>query len=356
VIENSELLSDLTDCVRPIMEIEILQYSLLILRRIFSHSPFPVQIFIESGSIPSILSRIKVAQNQNILKSCLNIVKIIAEYGFTQVLKTDQTWMIEVLKIPEWTSEPSFLVIFVDFVEWAVRLFPQKAAKLWKKTIGIFKYSIGVKSRDWKLLQKSILEVFLKTIKMISDPISFLKTGIVNEILKTFGKLPQFNQMIAINIIIECFWERIPPNCFLSFAVSNSIDFIPLFEALRSGNSELKVGVIGALKLFFVYNGDLIESANEIGLPNVLIRLVDSENFLVKSEVLKLVKVMVINCHSDRYREPFLSNEFLELLLSMIDDVGDIEISLNAKETVLTLQRTFRSNQDWIEPFIPFIE
>jgi hypothetical protein len=40
----------------------------------------------------------------------------------------------------------------------------------------------------------------------------------------------------------------------------------------------------------------------------------------------------------------------------MIDDVGDIEISLNAKETVLTLQRTFTSNQDWIETFIPFIE
>jgi hypothetical protein len=355
VLENSAIISDLAYCVRPIIEFEILQHALRILRCLFTHSILAVQSLIENNAFPAILDRIKCVQNQEILTNCIILVKISVGYGLFAPFLTDTGWFREYLALPRCFSDHSIFITFSEFIESAYRLFPADGAKLWRRAMKMFTHSVTAKTRDWKVLQKSLLESFLATIRIMSDRIPFLAAGVLDIILQFFGRLPQYNQILAAKLIVECVSPVVPPNVFLSRAISKFLDFTELFQALTSDNSELKAVVIEALESLFVHNGDLVEPATDLGLPDILLSLINVENFMIKASVLKLVRAIVVHCTSDHQREPFMSIDFLELLLAMIDDVGSPDLHAHAQETVLALQRTFRTSDHFFDPFLPFL-
>jgi hypothetical protein len=286
----------------------------------------------------------------------LALLRIAVGYGYTAEVMANRGWFREYLAIPASSSDPLILIIFVEFLECASRLFhAEEAMRVWKTARQLFRYSVKSRARGWKVLQKSILEESLVTVRCAYRHVPFLGAGILNDILVNFGRLEEYNQVGAIALISECFQRGIPPDLFATRKVLESLDYVALFEALRSENRELKAGAMDVLERLFIYNGDIVETAIEMGLLAILVELIDTGNFEMKVTGLRLVKTMVLRCNSALERKPFLGAGFPQLLRTLIDDEGSSEVHESAREALLLLQYACGPEPGSVETFAPLL-
>jgi hypothetical protein len=260
--------------------------------------------------------------------------------------------MVRYVRIPEQTADTATLCEFVRFLPTAIRIAPGRWRRFCELARRFLEESVEVPaSQQWQYMQKWSMDAFERILAIVVKRpnlhVGLLSVGFHDAIFRHFAMFPEYNKVKAAKIIARCYRMDVPHCDQLGRPLASVFDPAVFLEAVKSDDRALKTSVLDMFGVLFEYDGDQIGSAMDLGLAEMLVELVDKEQFDVKAAILDVVRKVVAFAHRDCDREPFVTDVFLDLLSEMLEDRAAQNLHDAALSIALALARTMRPTSEW---------